>query len=296
MHNYQTLPQKIFDTVLGIQPDVLNVAPNSVLHPTTEALDIQLKQHTGRIKAEAIDVSTGRIDYTHLRDSLVYRDYRQLTAQLAHFELNTLIRREQKLAFWLNLYNAMTIDGIIHYGIRKRITEMPGFFRQTAYSIGAYRFCLDDIENGILRANAGHPFIPGPQFGEDDPRCAFALDHVDFRIHFALVCGAESCPPINFYDAEHIETQLDLATRNFLEQNLEVDTQANSIKLSKILQWYSTDFGASAWVKVGFGDKTPLLQTIQPYIVDQKKRTLIDTMVNLATIRFKSYNWALNSL
>jgi hypothetical protein len=52
---------------------------------------------------------------------------------------------------------------------------------------------------------AGHPFIPGPQFGKNDPRRAFTLARTDFRTHFALVCGAESCPPINFYDAENLD-------------------------------------------------------------------------------------------
>lgn len=295
--NYRTLPQKVLDTLLRIQPDILNISGESIaVLSNAVPLDIQLKQLVSRINTEAIDELTGRVNYTRLKNSEIYHEYQQLTQHLALFDLSTLVQHERKLAFWLNLYNVLVIDGIIHYGIRKTVAEMLGFFRQTAYCIDGYRFCLDDIENGILRANAGHPFIPGPQFGKNDPGLNFALDKTDYRIHFALVCGAVSCPPINFYDAENIDVQLNLAAQNFLEQNLELDAQTSSIKLSKILQWYPEDFGASSWVKFGIGDKTPLLRAIKPYIVDDKKCAIIEKTTKHTKIEFKSYNWALNSI
>lgn len=290
----RTLPQKVFDTLLGVRQDILNASLKTVLVQTDdEPLDVRLKKLTSRITTEAI--VNGRIDYARLKDNVIYQDYRHLTQQLASFDISSLRQHERKMAFWLNLYNALTIDGIIHYGISQRVTENLGFFRQAAYCVGGFRFCLDDIEHGILRANAGHPFIPGSQFGKDDPRRAFVLAQADYRIHFALVCGAISCPPIHFYDAENIDIQLNLAAQNFLEQNLEIDTQRSSIQLSKILQWYPEDFGASAWVKLGIGDKTPLLQTIKPHIMDEKKRAILEKSHQM-TIHFKSYNWALNAV
>ncbi len=295
--NNLTLPQKVFDTLLGIKQDVLNVSGKTIaLQTDKELLDIRLKKLASLIYAEALDASTGNVDYIRLKDSQAYKEYQQLTRQLPLFDLSTLVRREQKLAFWLNLYNALVIDGIIYHGIGKTVNEMIGFFRHTAYNIGDYRFCLDDIEHGILRANAGHLLIPGPQFVKDDPRRAFVLNRIDYRIHFALVCGAVSCPPINFYDAENIDAQLDLATQNFLEENVEVDTHDSVIRLSKLLQWYSEDFGTGTWVKLGLGDKSPLLQTIMPYITDDKKRTVINDASKSTKIHFKSYNWALNTI
>lgn len=295
MRHDRTLWQKLFDTVMKITPDILNTT-GAAAQPDSEPPDILLKKLASRIKVEAINATAGTVDYVHLKDSDVYREYRRMTAHLPGYDLQTLVGRERKLAFWLNLYNALVIDGIIHYGVRDTVNEVSGFFSRAAYHIGGYRFSLDDIEHGILRANAGHPAIPGPQFGRHDPRLQFALERLDMRIHFALVCGAASCPPINFYDAEAIDAQLDLAAKNFLNQTVIVDPTQGAVELSKILQWYGTDFGAGRWVKLGIGDKMPLLRAVTPFILHDETRAFLDAAPQKVTIRFRPYSWSLNAV
>jgi hypothetical protein len=294
MNSPRTVPQRLFDALLRIKSEVLNDDSFAVTQSDASVV-IQLKKHTHQIKAEAINPITGQVDYARLRDSTAYREYRSLTGQLPAFALDHLTTREEELAFWLNLYNALIIDGIIHFGIRETVQEDAGFFRRVAYNVGGFRFSADDIEHGILRANAGHPVIPGPQFGKHDPRRRFALEQADFRIHFALVCGAKSCPPVNFYDADYIDSQLDLAARNFLSQDIEIDPDRQIIGLSRLLQWSSSDFGAGAWVKWGSGDKSPLLKAIAPYLIDDTVRAFIVEHAHTAKVRFKDYDWGLNS-
>jgi hypothetical protein len=291
----RTVPQRLFDALLRIKSEVLNDDLFAVTQSADESVAAQLKKHAYRIKAEAIDPITGQVDYARLRGSTVYREYRILTAHLPNVALDRLTTREEKLAFWLNPYNALIIDGIIHLGIRKTVKEDAGFFRRVAYNVGGFRFSADDIEHGILRANAGHPVIHGPQLGKHDPRRRFALEQTDFRIHFALVCGAKSCPPVNFYDADHIDSQLDLAARNFLSQDVEIDPDRQIIRLSRLLQWYASDFGAGIWVKLGLGDKSPLLRTIASYMIDDSMRTFIGTYADTMKVRFKAYDWSLNA-
>lgn len=295
MNSPRTVPQTLFDLLLHIKTEVLNDDSFVVARVAGESVAAQLKTHSQRIKAEAIDPITGQVDYTRLRDSTAYREYRSLTAQLLPtFALDRLTTREEKLAFWLNLYNALIIDGIIHFGIRKTVREDAGFFRRVAYNVGGFRFSADDIEHGILRANAGHPLIPGPQFGKHDPRCQFVLEQTDFRIHFALVCGAKSCPPVNFYDADHIDFQLDLAARKFLSQNVESDPDKQVVRLPRLLHWYSDDFGAGNWLKVGLGDTASLLRAIAPYLTDRASQTLLEQHAGSLKVRFRVYDWALN--
>ena len=295
MQDQRTLPQIIVDRLLGIREDVLNAPmPGMSLSSSGERPDVLLRKHTANIKIEAVDAVTGKVNYTKLKTSEAYQDYRRLTASLPAFDLAKLASREQKLAFWLNLYNALVIDGIIHYGIRESVNELPGFFRRTAYQIGDYRFCLDDIEHGILRANAGHLFIPGAQFGINDPRRALVLDKVDFRVHFALVCGAASCPPIGFYDPQKIDTQLDLATRNFVEQTIEVEPDRKIVKLSKLLQWYGEDFGAGRWMKLGLDNRRQLLNALKPYMADGVIHDISES--RKLRVRFKPYDWSLNAV
>lgn len=291
----RTLPQTLFDTALRIPADVLNPAGATPPTPTTAALDGQLKHLAGLIKAEAIDPTTGTVDYRHLRDNARYAEYRALTAHLPAFDLHTLATREQKLAFWLNLYNALVIDGIIAYGIRTTVNEIPGFFRRVAYTVGGYRFSLDDIEHGILRANAGHLVIPGPQFAPADPRRAFMLDRPDWRIHFALVCGARSCPPVNFYAEDNIDAQLDLAAANFLGQSVTFDPARRTLRLSKLLQWYGADFGAGPLSALGLGDYHAALPALAPHLSDPTLHDLLAHPPRELKIRFDPYDWSLNT-
>jgi hypothetical protein len=285
----RTLPQRLYDALLRLEThSILNTqAPQS---PAPEArLDVALQTLAQTLKAEAIgDDST--VDYAHLSQSKTFLAYQQLTAHLPNFDLASLTTRQDKLAFWMNLYNALVLDGIVQYGIQKSVSEVSGFFRRVAYNVGGYRFCLDDIENGILRANAPQPVIPRPQFGADDARLAFTLNERDPRIHFALVCGAVSCPPIRFYEADKVDAQLDIATRNFIQQSTRYDEGTSTLTLSRILAWYACDFGAGEWLKIGIGNRRALLPALLPHLPDD-----VQTMLAQAKrIVFNTYDWSLN--
>jgi hypothetical protein len=82
--------------------------------------------------------------------------------------------------------------------------KIRGFWKIHCYNIGGAVYSLDDIEHGVLRANRGHPAAGGrPQFGPEDPRRrGLVVQELDPRIHFALNCGARSCPPIRVYTEE----------------------------------------------------------------------------------------------
>lgn len=79
-----------------------------------------------------------------------------------------------------------------------------------AYNVGGLFFTLDEIEHGVLRCNKGHPKDGGqPTFGvKSDARLELVLTHFDPRIHFALNCGAQSCPPIRVYSADKLDKQV----------------------------------------------------------------------------------------
>jgi len=286
----QTLYRSI--TRLGYEPLNLGDTPKQPIDGL--ALAEQLKANTNTLKAVALDPETGHVNYQALATSEIYQTCRNISIMLQRFDPHQLTTREEKLAFWINLYNILMIDAVIHYRIQKNISEVRGIFDKTGYIIGGYFFSLNDIEQGILRANAGHPYIPGPQFHTNDPRQAFMLDELDFRIHFALVCGAQSCPPVNFYDAEKIDHQLDLAAKNFINNSLDVERQNQTIRTSKILQWYSSDFGAAATFRLLGGNAAPILHTITPYILDESLLIYINENMRNIKMTFAPYDWSLN--
>ncbi len=76
------------------------------------------------------------------------------------------------------------------------------FFNYTSYVIGGHLYSLQDIENGVLRSNRRGVGAFSKQFASGDPRLKVMLEKHEPLIHFALVCGAKSCPPIKTYSAE----------------------------------------------------------------------------------------------
>jgi len=142
----------------------------------------------------------------------------------------------------------------------------------------------------VLRANAVPPLARRNQFGKNDPRLPLCLDACDPRIHFALVCGSKGCPSIRTYSPENIDEQLDEVTRTYFEGDdaLRIGTEKKRIYLSKLLSWYSSDFGTST--------KAVLLWVAQ-YAPADKAQALREA-INSTTkfkISFLPYDWRTNA-
>jgi len=285
--------ESFLDLITGTRPQmVLNeVDPEQ---PNLQAADsditADLKRFMDMAKIGAIDEQGYNVDYQRLKESPAYIEYRKsCSPRLRNFDPALLSTREEKLAFWINLYNALIMDGVIAGEITQSVgpssLALLGFFRKTAYDIAGLRFNADDIEHGILRGNRGHPMIPGPQFTSQDRRLSWILDPVDVRIHFALNCAGRSCPPIQVYSADNIDPQLEMASGNFVDADLQIDRDSNTARISAIFKWYAKDFGGQQGVAdfllehLGDGERKDWLE---------KHRTKVE-------FQYKSYDWGLNS-
>lgn len=290
MEPFTNLRESALGLVLGSQMrEVLNVdVPYTGLPPNGPALAAALREAMLALKAAAIDETGFHIQYARLNTSAAYRTYvYELTPQLQVFDPATLTSREERLAFWINLYNALVIDGVIAYGVQRSVSERftgLAFFRRAAYRIGGLRLSCDDIEHGILRANAGNPFLPGSQFVMSDRRLTYALTTPDPRIHFALNCASRSCPPIGVYSADRIDAQLDLALRSFVSADLELDEAAEQLLISRIFSWYRSDFG---------GREETIQWLVRALPEGDPRRVWLATHPN-PRLAFKPYDWGLN--
>jgi hypothetical protein len=186
---------------------------------------------------------SGRVDYRAMKGSPEWAVYEGLAGCLRAFDPATLAGRAERLAFWINLYNALVVHGVLAADVPQSVTKVPSFFDTTAYEIGGLRFSLEDIEHGVLRGNRPKHLRPWAPLPKSDPRLKYALESLDPRIHFALVCGARSCPPVGAYTADRIDEQLDLAARSFVNQAVEAAPGGKELRVSSILQWYEADFG-----------------------------------------------------
>jgi hypothetical protein len=151
---------------------------------------------------------SGAIDYERFLFSEDYSIFTEQVRLLQGFNPSVLKNIPVRKAFWINVYNALALHGIVHFHIKLTVWERPNFFLSTEYNIGGYRFSLDDIKHGILRGNKRRwKFFP-PPFRGNDPRLAFILRDNDPRIHVALNYGARSNLPISIYDADNITISL----------------------------------------------------------------------------------------
>lgn len=183
--------------------------------------------------------------------------------------INALTNDNARKAFWINIYNA-------YYQLlatREKKTT-PDIFTDKAITIGSMQLSLDDVEHGILRKyrwklSMGYlpSFWPAPHIKK------LAVTTIDYRIHFALNCGAKSCPPIAFYDYDNLEEQLETAAISFITQDAEVDDAKKIVRVTKIMQWFKGDFGGER------GIKNILKKYLQKDFTDYK-------------IAYKEYDWS----
>ncbi len=212
-----------------------------------KAVDVaeDLRKLILQIFASFLSKDGKRVDYKGIKESQMFESYRSMARELQRVDLSQM-SREDKLAFFINIYNALVIHGNIERGTPTNTWQRYRFFSSVSYDLGGQNFTLNDIENGILRGNKSSMatlyMIP---FKANDPRLSISLEQAEPRIHFALNCGAKSCPPIKTFTSGNIDSELKSATESYLENDdaIVVDLEKNVVHLSMLFNWYQSDFG-----------------------------------------------------
>jgi len=178
------------------------------------------------------------------------------------------------------------IHGVIELGLQRSVKEFPRFFDRVGYQIGGYRFSLNDMEHGVLRGDRRPPYKLFRPFRKGDLRLDFIIAPMDPRIHFALVCGARSCPPIAFYEADQIDFQLDLAAASFINSSrVDIRPDERAVILSMIFKWYQPDFGKG---------RDGVIDTLLRFLDEGEKKEFLRQSRDKVRIRYQPYDWNLN--
>ena len=211
----------------------------------------------------------GRVNYQSWKSESAVKLENWLN-EVSAINLQNYCDANQRLAFWLNLYNALVISQVLNTypisSIRPQILGFPHwiaffrFFSRSIYSFGSRCLSLNDIEHGILR-----------------------LELQDPRIHYALVCAAVGCPLLRneAYRPELVEKQLDQDAMRFINNPAKVqfDASTQTLYCSKIFKWYRKDF---------LKKNNSMLAYVNSYL----EPTLPITDSTL--IRYLDYDWSLN--
>lgn len=155
---------------------------------------------------------------------------------------------DARLAFWVNVYNA-AVQSILEAS-PETFDDQRTFFSASIVTVAGERLSLDDVEHGLLRGSRpkwGGGYVRDPFPGAFER--AFRVRDRDYRIHFAVNCGAAACPPIAAYEADRIDEQLDLATESYLGQEVEYDEAVGVVRVPRLMLWFHGDFGGQDGIR-----------------------------------------------
>ena len=191
-----------------------------------------------------------------------------------------------RTAFCINAYNLIVIHAFVRHGPPRSLLSRMYFFNKIMYNLGGEELSLNEIEGGILRGNKPQPYALSKPFGKHDPRAALALPFCEKRIHFALNCGAKSCPPVKEFTSSGLQEELNFAAMAFCESddNVRVDMKNKTLWVSKIFDWYSSDFGSS---------RHHVASCIRKWLHGDKQVQLDSLLIEgRFRVRSLAYNWA----
>ena len=229
-----------------------------------------------RVLATYVD-DQGRVDYAGLKAHPDDLDgYVGLLARVSpKNHPDQFPTREDRLAYWINAYNAFVLKGVIDaYPVKsvKEIKLLSGFFNRTRFTVGEKRYTLNDIEHGILRKVYGDP-----------------------RIHAAINCASAGCPrlPRKAFRPEGLGGQLEDAMRFFVREsrNVRIDRPEGAVYLSEIFKWFEGDF--TGWYSRKFGRDGAGITGYLTLFLTEPDAAYLRQHPDV-TVRYIDYGWSLN--
>ncbi|CAN8302550.1 unnamed protein product [Cochlearia groenlandica] len=182
----------------------------------------------------------------------------------------TMMAREEKLAFWINIHNALVMHGYIVYGISDDRTKK--MVMKAAFNIGGEWINAYDIQSSILGIRVYHSssrlrklFSPARSSRTSSCGHTYALDYTEPLLHFSLSTGASSDPMVRVYTAEGIFQELRQARDEFIKTSVDFEKD-KMILLPKIIYNYAKDISV---------DMAELFNTISECLTETKRRTMI---------------------
>lgn len=218
-------------------------------------------------------------EYVHVDDTGMNRVNYTAVSEAHKTDLDAYLRRQselpitgyprqEQLAFWINLYNALTVKVILdHYPVQsiKDIDISPGWFSSGPWgkkllTIEGHALSLDDIEHRILR-----PIWKDP------------------RIHYAVNCASVGCPDLSrtAYKGANVAAELTLAAQRYVNHPRGVTVGNGKVQLSSLYKWFKSDFGDR---------EMAILDHVRQYASVKLKSEL----ENVSDISGYTYDWALN--
>ncbi|MEM6745945.1 MAG: DUF547 domain-containing protein [Pseudomonadota bacterium] len=206
---------------------------------------------------------SGLVAYADVTDA----DHASLKAYLSALQAidPTALSRDEAFAYWVNLYNAGTVDLILdNYPVRSIMLLLsgvqPGPWKRSIFVVDGHRLTLDQVEHSILR-----------EFW-DEP-----------RVHYALNCASIGCPDLarDPYTGRHLDAMLTAAARGYINSYRGVRVEDGKLFASSIFKWFGEDFGDTD-------------EEVIAHFIKYAEPGLADQLRNFDRIDRDGYDWRLN--
>jgi hypothetical protein len=170
----------------------------------------------------------------------------------AHCDLNVLKNQvetdDQKFTFWINIYNAYILNILMKDA--SKYEDRSAFFKLKQIDIGGHLFSFAEIEHGILRKSQ-YEFFLGylSKVFVDDREKDLRVSKRNYRLHFALNCGAASCPKIQIFKVNTLHEQLAENTKVYLKNTTTYEKDSSTVYVTPLFSWFRGDFGGLEGIK-----------------------------------------------
>ncbi|MFT5732668.1 MAG: hypothetical protein ACJA2W_001449 [Planctomycetota bacterium] len=234
--------------------------------------------HAGLTQVYEAVLKEGLVDYAGLREKPKALDAYLAGVAATTPEQHAAWSRDQRFAFWINAYNAFTLQLLRDNGPVKSIKDLGGFFSSPWEK----------------------KFIPMPAFDPEKKSKNITLDEIehellrpvfkDARVHAAVNCASMGCPPLRAtaFTADGLGDQLDDQVAVWLSDSTrnQVTPQGGKIRVSKIFDWFEKDFGKNdAAVARWIGD----------HVGDEAKGKALRDQARSIDVKYLDYDWGINA-
>ncbi len=220
-----------------------------------------------------------RLSEQFLNDIRAGKNTQEIQDKLASTTLEALEKGlgadHEKLAFWVNIYNAY-IQVILSEN-PKLYDDRRAFFNEDRIMIAGEKVSFSKIEHGIIRKSQW-PLGLGKvrKWFPNEFERKLRVHKRDYRVHFALNCGAKDCPPVAIYEATRLEEQFTKGTKLYLKRTTHYNDLSKETAITSLFSWFRGDFGGKSGIK-------KIL----------KGQGLIPTTKDIE-LTFKDYDWTLD--
>ncbi|OMP00923.1 hypothetical protein COLO4_12266 [Corchorus olitorius] len=230
----------------------------------------QSGRHAGAAVVEVVNLHLDNDSFNYA--AVMLENFRSLVRNLENVDPRKM-KREEKLAFWINIHNALVMHAYLAYGTNRSTSIM-----KAEYNIGGHHVNAHIIQSSILGIRPHQSaqwlqalFSPGRKSKVTSTKHLYALEYPEPLVHFALSLGTYSDPVVRVYSAKNIFRDLKLAKEEFMSSSVYIHNHHKEMKifLPKLVHYFAKDMSL---------DMKNVLETVSEFVSEEQRKCIEQCM------------------